>query len=156
MKTVLAFLLLTASAEPSADDKAKYEAAARTAINATAGAIDACSARYIEEQPGSEGTAKLSIKIGKGGVVISAVVETALPQHRSLKDCLERVARGWRLPAPQTDQPDDLSLNIPVKKGYKFKIYGPGEQPPPDQAEQPQGFLQFTPSFLRPYGEGQQ
>ncbi len=147
--TTLAFATPALAAEVSDEDKAKYEAAAREAINATGSAIDACTDRYIEENPGTQGQAKISIQIVKGGVVKSAVVETVLTGARSLRDCLERVARGWRFPEPQTDKPDALSLQIPVKKGAKFKIYAPGEQPPPEAAQQPQGFLQFTPSFLR-------
>src|SRR5262245_51594187 len=152
MKALAVFLLMMISADPSEEDKKKYEEAARNAINGTAGAIDACTARYLEEQPGTDGSAKISIKIGKGGVVVAASVDTTLTQPRSLKECLERIARGWKLPPPQTDQPDDLSLQIPVKKGYKFKIYAPGEQKPPEAATQPEGFMQFTPQFLRNYG----
>jgi hypothetical protein len=153
MNVLPVFLALAITAEPSEADQKKYEEAARKSINATGPAIDACTARYLEEQPGSEGVAKVAIQIGKGGVVSSAAVDTPLPQPRSLKECLERIARGWRMPPPQTDKPDELKLQIPVKKGAKFKIYGPGEQPPPEAANEPQGFLQFTPSFLRNYDQ---
>ena|SRR5688572_6899430 len=153
MSSIAVFLALAITAEPSAADQKQYEEAARKAINASGPAIDACTARYLEEQPGSEGLAKIAIQVGKGGLVSSAAVDTPLPQARSLKECLERIARTWRMPPPQTDKPDELKLQIPVKKGAKFKIYGPGEQPPPEAADQPQGFLQFTPSFLRNYDE---
>src|SRR5688572_27581185 len=148
MHVLAALLVLSISAEPAEEEQKKYEAAARSAINATASAIDACTGRYIEENPEGSGDAKVSVKVIKGGVVGSATVDTALPQARSLRECLERIAKGWRFPAPQTDKPDDLSLKIPVKKGAKFKLYGPGEQPPAEQAKEPEGFLQFTPQFL--------
>lgn len=153
MNVLPIFLVLAVAAEPTEDDKKKYEEAARKSINATGPAIDGCNERYLEENPGNEGSAKISIKIVKGGVVGAALVDTSLQQARSLKECIERIARGWRFPPPQTENPDELSLQIPVKKGAKFKIYGPGEQPPKEAAEQPQGFLQFAPKFLRDYGD---
>jgi hypothetical protein len=156
MNVLPVFVLLAISAEPADDPKKKYEEAARSAINATGPAIDACTQRYVEENPGAAGQAKVSVRVVKGGAVESAKVETSLLQPRSLKECLERIAKGWRLPAPQTEQPDLLTLQIPVKKGAKFKIYAPGEQPPQEAKEQPSGFLQFAPKFLNNYGEGQE
>jgi hypothetical protein len=153
MNVLLVFLALSIAAEPSDEEKKKYEDAARAAINATAAAIDACTERYLEENPGTQGDATVSVKIVKGGAVGSARIDTALSQARSIRDCLERIARGWRFPAPQTEQPDDLSLKIPVKKGAKFKLYAPGEQRPPEKAAEPEGFLQFAPSFLRKYDD---
>ena len=153
MNAYAVLLILAVAAEPSEADQKKYEEAARNAINATGSAIDGCTGRYLEEQPGSKGVVKLSIKVVKGGVVSNALAETTLTQHRSLKDCLERIARTWRFPEPQTEQPDALTLQIPVKKGAKFKIYGPDEKPPAEEQGEPQGFLQFTPQFLRNYGE---
>jgi hypothetical protein len=156
MNVLPAFLILALAAEPSEEEKKKYEEVARTAINATAAAIDGCTERYLEENPGTQGEAKISVTIVKGGVVSNAKVDTGLPQARSIRECLERIAKGWRLPEPQTDKPDDLSLKIPVRKGLKFKLYAPGEQRPPEAAAQPEGFLQFTPTFLPTYGdEGQ-
>jgi len=153
MNLLAAFLVLSIAADLAEEAKKKYEEVARTSINATASAIDGCTDRYLEENPGTQGEAKIQVTIVKGGVVSSAKVDTALPQARSIRECLERIARGWRLPEPQTDKPDDLSLKIPVKKGLKFKLYAPGEQRPPEAAAQPEGFLQFTPSFLPGYGD---
>lgn len=149
MNAPLVWLILAVAAEPSEADQKKYEEATRNAINATAAQIDGCTDRYLVEQPGTKGIVKVSVKIVKGGAVGHALAETSLTQPRSLKECLERIARTWRLPEPETDQPDNLSLEIPVRPGAKFKLYGPDEQPPPKANDEPQGFLQFTPQFLR-------
>lgn len=142
-----------ALAEPSEQEK-KAQEMARKSINATGGQIDACTERYLVENPDQQGQAKVSVTIVKGGQVAKADVETSLPGARTLRLCLERVAKTWRLPAPQSDKPDELSIQIPVLKGYKFKIYGPDEErpePPPGQPKA-EGFIKFTPKFLRSWG----
>lgn len=160
MPLLLSIALLPAVALAQPSDEAKKEAKkaqemARKSINSTGAQIDACSERYLVENPGQKGQAKVSVRIVKGGRVDRAEVTTSLPQARTLRLCLERIAKTWRLPAPKSDKPDELSIQVPVVKGYKFKIYGPDEEPPPPPPGQPkaQGFIKFTPKFLRNWGE---
>jgi hypothetical protein len=153
MKALLVSMMLAPLTVLAEDDQEKAQAMARKSINATGPQIDQCTERYMGEVPDARGTAMVKVTVIKDGKVGRAVVETALPQSRSLKECLERIAKKWVLPPPQTDEPEDLSLTVPVQKGAKFRIPEPGEETKPGDAPQPDGFLQFTPKFLRNYGE---
>lgn len=104
-------------------------------LNESGPRIDGCVARYLTEQPGRKGAAEIAVTPDPEGRVRAVDVTTALPQARSLRACLERVARTWALPPPQKDSAR-LSLTVPVAPGAKFRIPKPGEEPPkPDKDE---------------------
>ena len=117
--------LAVASAPPELSPR---QLAILNTINASGPRIDQCVARALEEQPGRKGVAKLAVLPREDGRVRAVEVVTALPQARSLRACLERVARTWSLPAPKKDSAR-LSLTVPVAAGAQFRIPKPGEEP---------------------------
>ena len=72
-----------------------------------------------------------------------AEVTTKLPQARTLRLCLEFVARGWTFPPPR--EPAPFGLTVPVAPGSKFRLAAAGEKPPPkaekNKEKSPKGFL---------------
>jgi len=115
-------------------------------LAASAPAIDACTAAYTNEYPAAAGKAVIDATVVKDGSVGQAAVNTALEGARNLRLCLERVAKGWRLP-PIHGESEKLTLTINVKKGARFSLLKPGEKPAPGQpqAEQQDGFVSFLP-----------
>ena len=146
-------LALTFGSAAQAEEKKepKEQVELRNAINKTAQRIDACTGRYLVENPGVSGKAKISVTIVEGGKVGEAQVQTQLLQARSLRACLERVAQSWQLPPPKSKEPDRVELQVTVEKGVTFKLHAPGEKPK-GQKKKADGFLRFTPSFVGPSG----
>lgn len=103
-------------------------------VNSSGPQIDGCVARYLEEQPGQTGKASVTAVPDAEGRVREASVETPLPQARSLRACLERVAKGWSLPPPKSETAQ-LTLQVPVVKGQKFRVPNPGEQKEPKKRD---------------------
>jgi hypothetical protein len=101
-------------------------------INRSGPRIDACVERYLSEQPGQKGLAKITVVATLEGRVQTSNATTRLPQARSLKSCLVQVARSWALPTPKKDGAK-LEIAVPIQAGAKFKIPKPGEEPEPPQ-----------------------
>lgn len=146
----LAIATLTLSATPELTEK---QLQILNTLNASGPRIDACVARYHEEQPGLKGEAKVSVDVDPEGKLRTANVTTGLPQARTLRDCLVVVARAWSLPPPESEDGGKLSITIPVRPGAKFRIPKPGEKPPePDASEEepppPQWFNPASTGFL--------
>ena len=137
------------------DAEKKAEAAIRDALNSTGKAIDSCTERYLKEQPKAEGTARVSVTVSKEGRTKDAQVQTSLPQARTLRLCLEAVARGWTFPKPR--KPTPIGLTVPVAPGVKFRVPAPGEKPPAKAApkKQKEGFLRLSPGSFLPSFTGQ-
>lgn len=154
--TAIALLMTTgvavgAEKEPSTSEKAA-EMAVRKMLNASGGSIDQCAQRYLLEQPGAKGQARIDVKVRADGKAIEPVVQTGLKQARTLRLCLEAVAKTWRFPKPRGPTP--LGITIVVAEGVKFRVPAPGEKPPDRKPEEkePQGFLRLLPGTFLPYG----
>ncbi|MCK6548294.1 AgmX/PglI C-terminal domain-containing protein [Myxococcota bacterium] len=124
------------------------------AIGATASAIDACNDAYVAEYPASQGTAKIEVKVAKDGSVVGASVTTALEGARNLRPCLERVAKSWRFPAHGADQPQPMSMSVPIRKGAKFVLKRPGDKAEPAKAAAGGGAQEETIVDFMPTGWG--
>ena len=116
-------------------------------INSQAGSVDACTGRYVSEYPKANGTASIELKVNKEGAVARATITTSLAGARNLRLCLEKVAKAYRFPPPESDELVTLSFQVLVKPGAKFKMYMPGEEPKAEQAEQrPPSFFKLLPT----------
>ena len=167
---VLALPRLAGADKPTVDAKAaqaaekKAEAAVRNTINATAKAIDRCTGRYLQEQPAARGQARIDAKVAKDGWVTDAEARTSLPEARTLRRCLENVAKGWRFPKPRG--PTTMGITVAVAEGATFKVLSPEERKALEakakeaakkNRDKPEGFLKlqpgsFLPSFPQPPG----
>ncbi len=159
MVSLLAPLAVLVSLGAGPDEKAdkkelsetekKAAEAIRKTLNASGPAIDKCTGRYLTEQPAARGQARIDVTVAKTGRVKKAEVTTKLPQARTLRLCLEFVARAWTFPPPR--KPAPFGLTVPVAPGSKFRLAAAGEKPPPPakKKEEPEGFLKLRPgSFL--------
>ena len=151
MQLLWALALLAADPAPPSQAEKEAEAAIRQTLNGSAKAIDGCTTRYLTERPGAKGDARINVTVKKNGWASEPNVQTGLPQARSLRLCLEAVARGWRFPKPRKAAP--LGLTVPVAPGVKFRVPAPDEKKQqaqkPKEADKPQGFLRLQPgSFL--------
>ena len=92
----------------------------------------------------------------KSGWATEPRVQTALPQARTLRLCLEAVAKTWRFPKPRAVTP--VGITIAVAKGVKFKVLGPNDKPSAKPTKKPEreGFLKLLPGTFLPYGGPQQ
>jgi len=131
---VLLLTAVVALAAPPPAELSPRQLAILETINASGPQIDACVARYVEEQPGAKGLAKVQIRADAEGRVDAARVTTELPQARTLRACLARVARSWRLPPPAEDHAR-LELAVPVYAGAAFRIPKPGEAKKPESKD---------------------
>ncbi|MEL7372338.1 MAG: AgmX/PglI C-terminal domain-containing protein [Myxococcota bacterium] len=138
------------------DEKAKQQAerSIRQTFNRSAKAINGCTERYLNAQPKAEGQVRVDVKVKKDGWASRPVVQTKLPQARTLRLCLEAVAKGWRFQRPREETP--IGITIPVAKGAKFKLSPPGKKTKkPHAAPKKEGFLRlssdtFSPGFGAP------
>ncbi|MBI2377331.1 MAG: AgmX/PglI C-terminal domain-containing protein [Deltaproteobacteria bacterium] len=118
-------------------------------------AMDACTTRYLSENPKASGQVKVAFKVEGTGKPTSVDVTTSLASNGRLTKCIQEVARGWAFP-PKVSF--DLAIDVTVKKGAKFKLLKPGEQPPPEPPKAKEGagsggFVSFRPSFRGTKGE---
>ncbi|MEQ9497024.1 MAG: AgmX/PglI C-terminal domain-containing protein [Deltaproteobacteria bacterium] len=147
--SALLVTLALVAAEPPAEEVMTKEQAmekVRSTLNATGPAIDACNARYHNENPKTQGVATVVVKVGESGAVTKTRIDTSLEGARHLRLCLESVAKRWKFPRPnKVDQ--EFSLKIPVGVEGKFYIPGPGEKPKEPEAKKPDGFIMFQPNF---------
>lgn len=146
--TAASVVLLTrpAAAEPDKSEATKaLEAAIRKALNGAGPAVDACVERYLVERPTTDAKATLDLSVVKTGMVDKCTVEAPVENARSLKECLERAAKGIKFPSPG-DGGATLKLEVPVKKGAKFRVPEPGEKPPAAEGQGDDGFVQFFPT----------
>lgn len=118
------------------------------ALMGSAPAIDQCTSAYLTEYPSGVGKVVLDCVVAKDGSVAHAEAKTSLEGARNLRPCLERVAKGWKLPPIGSKEVDKLTIAVEVKKGVKFTLLKPGEKPPEPKpgASQPEpGIVQFLP-----------
>lgn len=115
----------------SAEEQKALERKIVAAINAQAGTIDACTARYLKEYPAAKGSVALALEVEREGAVKSAKATTSLTGARNLRPCIEKAGRAVKFPAPNTEKPARLTLSVPVQKGAKFKLYAKGDEPKP-------------------------
>jgi hypothetical protein len=152
LSLVLLAPAFSAQAEEKEPSPEQIEKLVHQALLANAPAIDRCLAAYSDEFPKEVGKVVLDTVVAKDGSIAAATASTTLTGSRNLRPCLERAAKGWRLPPPANEE--KLSLTLIVKKGAKFTLKKPGEPEAPNN-ERPQpgdeGFLQFLPSS---WGEG--
>lgn len=129
-------LASSALAEEAQDDKAVQKKVIAV-LNGKGAQIDQCVDRYVDEFPAADGTLTLTIKVGKEGAVTDATVDTKLGGARNLRPCVAGVAKGYEFPPPSKEV--SLTLTLVVKKGAKFRLYGPGETPPAPKPSDPPG-----------------
>lgn len=144
---VMALLASTLGTTP---DLSPRQLAILETVNSSGPRIDRCVARYLEEQPGRKGIAKITVEAGPEGRPQTTKVATDLPQARTLRSCLEQVARTWALPPPKEGS-GKLELSVPVYPGAKFRIPKPGEEPPEPEKEEappPKWFNPASTGFL--------
>ncbi len=148
-----AFGLAVSHAEPSAPEK-EAEAAIRRTLNGSGRAIDACSERYLTAQPGVRGQVRVDVKVRADGWAVDATTQTGLPQARTLRLCLEAVARGWRFPKPRSAT--TMGVTIPIVPGVKFRVPDPDEKKPEraKAEDKPKGFIQLQPGSFLPNFRG--
>lgn len=115
-----------------------------TIVNQTSGAIDLCTAKYLEEYPQAIGKAVVATLVSTEGKVKKVDIQTQLEGARHLRPCLANIAKTWIFPAPAKDEP--LELTVPVQKGQKFHLPMPGEKPAAEPAaeKKPEGFVRFN------------
>lgn len=161
---VAGFMLLVSPAiaeDKKADDKVakvkkalsgpekKAEAAIRNMLNGAGRAIDGCTGRYLKEQSGAKGSARIDVTVDKEGRAQDPSVTTSLPQARTLRLCLEALARDWTFPKPR--QATSFGLTVPVAPGVRFRVPAPGEKrAETKKPEKREGFLQLSPGSFRP------
>ncbi|MCS6760529.1 MAG: AgmX/PglI C-terminal domain-containing protein [Candidatus Devosia euplotis] len=151
-RLALALLLVssTASAAPEAKKMSPEQAQekVRQTLNASGGAVDACTARYVAENPAKPGMADVKVEIAEDGSVSKGTVNTTLPGARNLRSCLERVAKSWRFPKPGGPG-QKFTLNIPVKANVKFRMLSEAEKKAmtPKEKKERGGFMTFMPNF---------
>lgn len=141
------------AAPPPPRDELASQLGIWTVLSASAGQIDACTARYTSEFPDRKGEARISVKVIEGGRVQDATATSELPSSDRLTTCLSSVGRLWRF----AEGPMELALPVQVAKGLKLRLKKPGEKDPPPAAppspgEAPKtdgqdGFIRFTPSW---------
>lgn len=132
-------------APAEAEDAARVKAQLRVALNARGPAFDACTARYLREYPEAKGVAKLDLEVGPDGRVVRATAETRLVGARNLRPCLEGVVEGLRFPVSRKSGPGRLSLDVPVEKGARFRLWGPDERRPEPETQRVETLIRFLP-----------
>jgi hypothetical protein len=117
-------------------------------VSGSGAAIDRCTDAYLKEYPTASGNVQLKATVVKDGTVGQASADTSLDGARNLRPCIEKVAKGWKLPPLQTES-EQLSLTVVVKKGTKFSLRKPGEKdeqkPAAGGGQQDEGFMDFLP-----------
>jgi outer membrane biosynthesis protein TonB len=111
-------------------------------INQSGPGIDRCNQRYLSEVPGQGGQATISLVIDPKGKVTRSRVECALPNSRTLKTCIDMVARRWAFPPPEKER--TFTLQVPVSaERFRIRLPGESEDAPPAQEEDP-GFMNLS------------
>jgi hypothetical protein len=136
----------SAAAGPSDAEAQALEKKIIGVLNGKGPQMDQCVERYLEEYPAADGGVQLKMEIGKGGVVVEATADTTLEGARNLRPCIAKVAKGYVFPEPARAEKVTLTINLVVKKGAKFKLYGPGESPPKPEAREGEPIFHFMPT----------
>ena len=144
---LMLWLALSIGAEPLAPNpqESTVEKPLRMVLNAGGPAFDACMNRYLHEYPEVKGSVKLELGVASDGQVRQAKAETSLVGARNLRPCLESVAKNLHFPKHRGDQLGQLSVTIPIEKGARFRLWAPGEEPPPGKPHQKRTMVRFLP-----------
>lgn len=148
--TILLVLAFVATAGPALAEKMSQEqqnalqAKLIGVLNSRGAEIDRCTERHLGEFPEAKGKVDVAMKVGMDGKVRKATVATRLSGARNLRPCIERVVKTYVF-APTKTETVDLNITVPVVKGAKFRLYGPGETPKTAKsAPAQQGYIRFT------------
>ena len=146
-----------AADKPLSGPEKDAEAAIRTMLNKSAKAIDACTARYLREQPEARGQVRVDVMVKPDGSASDPSVQTTLRQARTLRLCLEAVAQQWAFPTPRGEGAP-VGVTLQVAPNVKFRIPAPGEKPKEKasskKAEKREGFINLSPGRFLPVFRG--
>lgn len=123
---------------PAVTQSKVFQMAMYKEISGSSGAIDTCTAKYVDAFPENEGAANVWFSLSEDGAVAKAKVTTSLNSQDNLRRCLRDIALGWKFPKIGPNKVES-TIKVHVKKGVKFEMIKPGQKPGKEGAGEGKG-----------------